>query len=260
MKKATPATDLFPIFVPSKGRAKISKLLPLLAEQGIKANVVVEPAEEKAYRLAQPDHKLVVLAGNGRGLPFSRSSVMALGRAQGLEWLWMIDDDVSGFFRARDGKNAPTSAREALLEAQALITEDVGQVALEYQQFSWAAKKPAKRNGYCDVVVANRVSLGQSHGVAYDPSLELKGDRDYTVQVIASGYDAVRACQVGFAAPKNGSNDGGLAPVYATSGRERAMVDAFSRKWPWCISPQTKPDGRYDAKIRWSEIRLRPAG
>ncbi len=261
--------QLYPVYVPSKGRSALSnKTLGLLADAGIVANVIVEPQEVKSYEFQRgADHRIVSLPEDNRGLAYSRNQILRWSRSIdhpprnflskdfGSTWIWMLDDDISAFYKIIDRRCVKVSAKDVLIAAQQMAGHNVGQVALEYQQFAWSAKDPWKKDSYCDVAVCINTLAGTSATPTYDPEVELKEDRDLTMQFIAAGMSTVRVTRFAFAAPKNGSNDGGLRGLYQTPGRERQAVDALVRKWPWCVSAQTKRDGRYDAKIAWSKIR-----
>lgn len=239
----------WPIYVPTKGRAQSSKLLAMVAERlDLDVTVVVEPQEAAAYQAAFPFLSFAVLGANDRGITYSRSTILELARARGQSWLWMIDDDVGRFYRVVERKCVPADIAEVLLAAQEHVSPNVGQLALEYQQFAWSASKPAKLNSYCDVCVAVRTEGAP----AYRDNT--KEDRDFTMQVIASGRDVVRVCNLAFGAPANGSNKGGLHADYA-AGKEPKWAANLAAQWPWCCEVQTKPSGRVDAKIHWKRVR-----
>jgi hypothetical protein len=129
---------------------------------------------------------------------------------------------------------------------------DVAQVALEYQQFAWSATKDA-RNSYCDVAVA--IHAKRTGRLRYR-EITPKEDRDFTLQVLASGWGTARFSRLAFSCPKNGSNDGGLAPLYATGGYEEAASRRMVELWGDEVCTfHRKPDGRPDVKINWRFFR-----
>lgn len=242
---------LWPIYVPSRGRAQLSKLLLAASDLlEIDLTVVVEPQEEAAYRAAFPSLEISVLPGSNRGIAYARNHVLDLSEAAGHDWFWMIDDDVSRFYRVANKKCVPADMVEVLLEAQEQAKDNIGQIALEYQQFAWSSNGKAKLNSYCDVCVAVRVATAPTYRE------NTKEDRDFTMQIIASGLDTVRISHLAFGAPANGSNQGGLFEDYA-SGKEPGWAKTLVEQWPWCCEMQKKPSGRIDAKIHWKKIRSR---
>lgn len=248
--------SLWPIFIPSKGRAATGGVFPLLAGEGIRATIVVEPHEVAEYRVMQPLHTILALPQSGQGIVYSRSFILNHAKAQGHEWFWMMDDDIRSFHKVVNKRTPKCSAAGALLGAQAFADADqkIGQVALEYAQLAWSAAKPTRRNSYCDVVVGIRTALAP--GVMYRPRAAGKEDRDFTLQTLAAGWDTVRACHLAFAAPSIGSNAGGLHAEYA-AGKERAWAATLAELWPHCVTVQTKPSGRIDAKIDWAKVRAK---
>ena len=225
--------------------------------EGIEHTVVIEPHERELYA----GHNVAVVPESGKGLPYSRQFALDLAQRDGLQWYWVLDDDIKHFSRREGTKLVRCDAAEALGETKALAeqTEGVAQVALEYAQFAWSAKKAWKLDSYADVAVANNAALLKSMGVRYDTSFPLKGDRDFTIQCIAAGARVARTTKYAFVCPKNGSNLGGLQDTYATTDVEKVSSEMLARKWGWCVTTQTKPDGRQDAKIHWKKIVSPPS-
>lgn len=243
--------SLWPIFIPSKGRAATGGLFPLLANESIRATIVVEPQEVAEYRVMQPFHAVLSLPQAGQGIAYSRAFTLNHAKEQGHAWFWMMDDDVRSFHKVVNKRTPKCPAREALLGAQAFAADPkVGQVALEYAQLAWSAAKPTRRNSYCDVVVGVRTELAPK--VMYRKTG--KEDRDFSLQTLAAGWDTLRACHFAFAAPANGSNAGGLHAEYA-AGLEPKWAAHLAELWPHCVTVQTKPNGRIDAKIDWAKAR-----
>lgn len=242
-----------PIFVPSKGRPD-SSTLRLLKEEGIHAVAVIEPQEQESYY--GKGYTTLTLPKDDQGLAYSRQIILehAYENLAGLHsWYWMLDDDIKAVYRRDATKKRcdKTTFKELFKHLNPIILKcQHTQVALEYQQLAWATKAEGKRNGYCDVMTA--ISARRAFDVAaYRPDMVLKEDRDFTLQIITSGQTTFRYQGWAFAAPKNGSNDGGLHDLYAKQGREEQAVDRMVKAWPGVVSKQTKPDGRIDCKINW---------
>lgn len=245
--QARRATQLIPtVYVPSKGRPSGSTA-KLLAESGINFLVVVEPQEYDAYK-AVVGKRLLTLPASNQGIAYVRNWIL---QHHDSGWYWMLDDDITAFFKTTNGKNTKVSAREALEGAGGFFIEDasIGQAALEYQQFAWSATRAVKHNGYCDVAVC--INKDRVKMLRYRPEVNLKEDRDFTLQVLSSGMRTARVCRYSFAAPKNGSNAGGLSGEYSQTGKELAASRLMCRLWPGICTPITKRDGRQDVKINW---------
>lgn len=235
---------LWPVYVPSKGRPD-SKLI---AKYGNRVTPVVEQQEANSYC---PKASCIVMMKNDQGIAYVRNLILANARERGFDWFWMLDDDIVDFYI----KSKKVDMPEALLTAQAIIETqtNIGQAALEYQQFAWAAKKDYNINGYCDVAVA--INVEATKRLSYRAEANLKEDRDFTLQVLCSGRKTLRVQVVGFRAPANGSNKGGLSEIYAQPGREIKAVDKMVELWPGIVRKQVKPNGRIDCKINWRAFK-----
>lgn len=246
-----------PIYIPSKGRPGNVKTLEHLAQAPNPLYLVVEPQEESAYRAEASGSgaEILILPENDRGIAYVRNWIKQHGEE---EWYWMLDDDITGFKNRMPGdtKLSPISGAMALAGAFSGLSGLPGcaQAGLEYQQFAWSATRNYATDTYCDVaVLINRTLTRHIH---YRDVAVLKEDRDFTMQVIKAGHHVYRTTLKAFSAPKNGSNAGGLKPVYDQSGREEAAVDAMVKLWgPDIVGKQVKPDGRIDCKIHWKNIR-----
>jgi hypothetical protein len=238
------------VFIPSKGRPETMKTASCFTDPQFPV-VVVEPQEEAAYKKAGWKN-LLVLPKNNQGIVYVRNWILEQAIRNDLEKFWMLDDDISQFMRYEGTKGHKIKAEEALEKAaKDLIwnVPNIGQGALEYSQFSWSQKKEIVSPGYCDVAVL--MFPKKLKDLRYRSELSLKEDRDFTLQVLASGMLTARAAKIGFVAPKNGSNAGGLSDEYAKSGREADASQRMIKKWPGVCSSNIKKDGRPDVKIVW---------
>ena len=247
-----------PILVPSKGRAGKSKLLDHL--NTFRPNggvyVFVEPQEIHTYAFNYPNLEVVDIMTTNKGITHVRNLIRRFAEDYSFEKYWMMDDDVSGFY-LRDGTKMIATSMDIVLQAAeaSFVAKGAALGGLDYQQLAWSATKDANENSFCDVAVW--CDVAQLMGMRYDPVVEGKEDRDFAMQVVAAGLKTMRTTLQAFAAPKNGSNAGGLKELfYDQSGREEACVDAMLKKWGGgVITKIVKPDGRIDAKINWKAIK-----
>ena len=238
-----------PIFVPSKCRPQ-SSTCRLLYEGGVSFQVVVEPQDAESY---PPEWPQVVLPENDRGIAYVRQFIL---EANGAEHFWMLDDDITGFYGVMNRRCVRSEPGTVLTQAEGslLAVPGLGQGAMEYQQFAWSAARPVKSTGYCDVAVLVDAGLCQRRRIRYRHEMTLKEDRDFTLQILASGATVARSCWTAFSAPANGSNAGGLADVYAQDGRELEACRRMAEAWPGICEPIVKPSGRRDLKIHWKKL------
>ena len=244
---------MIPVVVASKGRVESATLRQLAAEE-LSAAVYVEPQDADAYEERWSGrHKVCVLDADDQGLAYVRQAILNDARRAGARWYWMLDDDIARFVRFDKLKAARRiRVADALAIAEdAFVREPVAQAGIEYAQFAWRTEGRVTRNSYCDVAVAIRADVP----VDFRPETGVKCDRDYTLQLLAAGYDTLRTSAVAFVAPANASNRGGLHDEYA-SGRERRDSERMVELWGRGICElNVKPDGRPDVKINWRRFK-----
>lgn len=225
----------------------------MLSDDGIDFSIIVEPQDVASY--SEWAGHLLVLPLNDQGLVFSRNFTINYAREKRLDWFWMVDDDITSFYKSEAGKNISISPFDAFTRSEKLFKNrgDVAQSAMEYQQYSWSQKKPITLNSYCDVCVC--INVERTRGIKYRKQVTLKEDRDFTLQCLSLGYKTLRTNYIAFSCPKNGSNQGGLYEDYK-SGLETESVREMCRLWGNTIcSPVTKKDGRKDVKINWGYFK-----
>lgn len=238
---------MIPIFVATKGRAAACNTLHLLGDHVF---VVVEPQEEEIYRKAFPRHTFLVLPENDRGVTYARNFILNHAREYH-DWFWMLDDDIKQAYFVVDKKNVKAPFGEVLRKAEEVLCSIRGLAvgALEYQQYSWSAKRPVAMNSYCDVAVL--VNIERTTHLQYRDGC--KEDRDFVLQALSTGYKSARSTHTSFAVPKNGSNKGGLHDAYE-AGLEKHWSKKMIEMWPGVCVSKIKKDGRPDVKINWKLI------
>ena len=232
-----------PIFIPTKSRYDNCKTAELF---GCLSNLylVVEPQEEMHY---------IILPKNNMGLAYARNYILQYAKKMGYDWFWMLDDDISAIYK-REGTKLIKDIN-ALYIAEELISNDTGQIALEYKQFAWSANKDYVVNSYADVCVCINVLCAISNKITFRDEVCLKLDRDFTMQIINLGYKVKRTTLSAFNAPKNGSNKGGLKYLYDQKNKELNDSKKMIELWGDDICRlNIKKDGRPDVKIIWKNI------
>lgn len=250
-----------PLLVPSKNRPNSSTLQMLLAlgDTFPEWQLVLEPQDVAKYHDANPSLDLashvLVLPDNDPGLPSVRQWILTHASERSYPWFWMLDDDITGVYERVGKKNVARPLPEVLAGAESIFLSlpQVAQAALEYQQYAWSTTKDYVLNSYCDVFVCihtERAALS-----TFREEVLLKLDRDFTMQLIASGYKTCRVQRYSFACPTNGSNKGGLYDVYHKDGIEWQNSQRMEQLWGSSVCKAiVKPNGRPDCKINWRAL------
>ena len=243
------------LFIPSKNRVKNCKFIQYCYENKIPAIVVLEPEDQMQYREAYPNMQYMILPESNQGISFVRNFIKRYAEQAGLSHYWMSDDDVTNIYRREGTKMIKIGFKDLQeIEDKFKGIDNASLCSLEYQQFAWSATKPLIKDSFCDVFVF--VNVKNAQGVYYRPYAEGKEDRDFAMQLIKKGTNTYRSTEFGFAAPKNGSNAGGLKETfYDLEGRESVCCDRMIELWGENVCYKiVKPDGRIDLKINWKEI------
>jgi len=243
------------IFIPSKGRAHKCITADFFTQHLMSVNLVVEPQDwHSYYKEFEGFHNIIVLPENDMGITYVRNYIKkyAIDKISA-NFYWMIDDDVK-FNKVVNGKIKPVDNLYFLDELISSVeSRKFAQIGFEYQQFAWSTEKPFTDGSYCDVAVA--INLEKTRNFWYDEDVQLKEDRDFTMECLYRGHKTRRYNNICITCPTNGSNDGGLKPVYSQSGRELEVCKRMVKKWGESIcNIQTKPNGRTDLKINWKNL------
>lgn len=246
-----------PILIASKGRPQNSPTIRNLVADGLRPKLFLEKEDLEGYQSAYGDKvSYYGLGKSNQGIGYVRQQILAFAREKGYDSYWTLDDDITRMYEIIKNVSVKSTFDHCLSHAEASLKtiKNLAIGGLEYNQFAWAASKRFAFNGYCEV--ATFVNL-ENCRVNYRPEVNLKEDRDFVLQSLALGYVSARTSQYAFAAPKNGSNKGGLYDEYK-SGIEAERVKKFCALWPGICEPITKKDGRCDAKINWRLFKNAP--
>lgn len=242
------------IFIPTKGRSEKCIAADFFNDYLCSVNLVVEPQDWYAYHKKYEDyHNIIVLPINDGGITYVRNYIKKYAsETVSDKYFWMIDDDVK-FHQVINKRIKPIDNLNFLYEIPGKINGKYAQIGFEYQQFAWSQEKLYTENSYCDVAVC--INLELTKDIWYDEDVQLKEDRDFTMQCIQSGNKTIRYNNFCVSCPSNGSNSGGLHDVYQQSGREIEACNNMQVKWGEHICGiQIKPSGRTDLKIHWKNL------
>lgn len=246
------------IYIPSKGRAGTPKTTKILDEAGLLYYMVVEPQDYHHYANAYGNQRLIVLPEDDQGLWYCRQHTLE----QNDDWFIMLDDDIDAFRHKHfvDDKIRGVHPEAALSQMwkEAHLNDELGQVSLNYSMQMISETRLFIPDSFCDVAVAIHGGRVREKGIAFDRQTGIKVDRDFTIQVLASGLSTVRLGLFGFSAPGIGSNEGGLCDAYKTDEVERSCA-FMEKKWGGEICRQVwkANRGRLDLKIIWKNAHLK---
>ncbi len=223
----------FPVYVPSKGRADRGLTARALLANGVPFSLVVEPAEESAYRAAFPTTRVLVLpteiAGTGSSVP-ARNWIRAHSIAAGAARHWQLDDNIRGFYTRSAGRRQKVHGGMALRAVEMLVARyrNVAVAGLNYNMFGFC-HYPAffvNTHVYSCTLALNALPYGWRG--------RYNEDTDLCLRVLADGWctiavNAYLACKEATMTMR-----GGNAGIYQGDGRLR-MARELERRWPGVV-------------------------
>jgi len=235
----------------------------------------VEPSEVAAYRENFPSSvcDVLVLDRDDGGISHCRQSILDHALLCGSRpahstsilnsrWYWMLDDDITEWWKRVDGVCVPSDA-QMLRELEPSILEHsykrrMGQASIYH--CVWACKSspdgkdiPATsfNTGMVQVVANNSSEIGN---INYDSSLDGMEDQDMTLRLLRSGISTLRFNHYAFKTPRKGSNIGGMQEYYKKYGVEDT-IRRFHSKHNSLVKGCVKlnPD-RNTIRIHWKKV------
>lgn len=242
---------MYPIYIPSKGRPK-SKLFAKLPH----AFVVVEPNEAFEYQKNNPDGKFIILPENDQGVTYARQFILDHARFKQHEWFWMLDDDITAFYEVIEPKKTvKIDATEALEKAEEIITSvpNAAQGGLEGSQFACYSTEPFTTMSHCEG--CNLINVKRTRSIDYRFELVMKEDIDFSMQILAAGFDNVRVKKICCSCPTVGSIKGGLKELYDDRNNDFIASEQILAHWgsEFC-RVVTKKTGRVDVRVNWRKL------
>jgi hypothetical protein len=147
-----PVNPDFPVYIPSKGRHDTRITVRYVERLGVPFRVVVEEQEHRAYAEVIDPRRLLVLdrayqrdyatcddwpEGRGKGSGPARNFIWDHAQAQGAPWHWVMDDNISGFYRCN--RNTKIQVADGtifkVMEDFCLRYENVGMAGPNYEFF-----------------------------------------------------------------------------------------------------------------------------
>lgn len=214
----------YPVYVPSKGRAKVCLTPKVLEASGIVCRLLVEPQEAQEYQDHNSKHEVVVLDDSNRGIGYARTFAKKHSESLGEKWHWQIDDDLVQFITRKP--NATVCPVEAMLYGEKFTKQfrNVGGIGYSSSQFDCDVDYKINQQIYSCVLFKNNTGF-------YWRSNCIE-DTDYSLQILASGLCTVLVKKYRAATKPTMSMAGGATAIEYGGDRRMARVRGLQRNWP----------------------------
>jgi glycosyltransferase involved in cell wall biosynthesis len=229
----------YPIFVPSKGRAKSLLTSKMFLQDGVPFRLVVEPQEVDAYAAEVGSEHVISLPENNRGLVYSRNWIKDYATSEGHARHWQFDDDIVAMIRTHGGRKLYCASNLALAAAEDFVDRYENAVLASFNSeffVAWVVDgttrqmwPPFYRNARCYTcfLIDNRIT-NRWRGRANE-------DTDMSLQVLADGQCTILFNAFSIRTPVTMSRPGGqMNAAYMGEGR-LAMAREMERYWPGTV-------------------------
>ena len=251
----------YPIYVISKGRWESRLTSKALERMDVPYRMVVEPQEYDEYASAIDEEKILTLpfSNLGQGSIPARNWVWEHSVEEGHERHWILDDNLSGFYRLYNNIKTPTFCGNIFRAAEEFTDryENVAMSGLNY--FMFASRKSVVPPYYLNTRIYSCILLKN------DLSFRWRGkyneDTDLSLRILKDGwctvlFNAFLTDKVATLSMKGGNTD----ELYQGDGRldmakslqeQHPDVTTVTRKWGrWQHHVNYKPFKRNKLKLK----------
>jgi len=230
---------MYPIYIPSKNRAKTCVTADLLQRESVPFLVVVEPQDYKDYKLLYGD-AVIVLPKDNQGLAYSRSWIKTHSKQAGDIFHWQLDDDIKRFMIRENGKNIISTTIHALSTIEEFISQykNIGAAGPTYTTFAFSRKT---QYGVNKQVCSCFISLNSINAWWRDDTID---DTDYSMQILSSQYwCTLLFYRILIDVLPVGNNPGGLDTIY-NSDKFVKKQQRLTEYWPGAFKLAYKKNGK----------------
>ena len=222
----------FPVYIPTRGRPQKQLTADALLKLGISPYLVVEAAEEQAYREANPDCKVIVwpqeYLDNYEKTPeldphpttgAAHNYAWDHSRANGYTHHWIMDDNIRGFLVRSKGKRANVANALALHWHEDFIRkyQNLAGVALAMAPFMRGSAIALNTRLYCCTLYRNDLD---QYGIKWRRGLN--DDTIVSLDILKTGYWCTAESRVAgiikMGTSRKGRLEGGMTDFYAQGG------------------------------------------
>lgn len=243
-----------PVYVISKGRWESRLTVKALEKIGVPFSLVIEPQELEQYAAVVDPSKILTLpfSNLGQGSIPARNWVWEHSIERGAERHWILDDNISNFFRLNYNLKTPVASGTIFRCAEDFVDryENVAKAGFNYKMF--AARKTKVPPLYINTRVYSCILLRN------DTPFRWRGryneDTDLSLRILKSGE-----CTVLFNAflcekqPTMTMKGGNSDELYKGDGR-LAMAQSLVDQHP-DVATITEKWGRYQHHVDYSPFR-----
>ena len=184
-------TPKYPIYIISKGRAESRLTSKALEKMDVPYRIVIEPQESAEYAAVIDPKKILVLpfSNLGQGSIPARNWVWEHSIAEGHSRHWILDDNISAFYRCFNSQRIKVNDETPFRECEQ-YTDKYENVALSGMQYTGFALHGGMMGKPIPFILNTRVysCILIQNGISFRWRGRYNEDTDLSLQVLKAGY------------------------------------------------------------------------
>ncbi len=181
----------YPIYVISKGRWESRLTVKALEKMRVPYRIVVEPQERKKYaRVINPDKILVLpFSDLGKGSIPARNWVWEHSMESGAKRHWILDDNMSGFYRLFNNIKTPTVCGNVFRAAEDFVDRYENVAISGFNYFMFASRKTMMPPFYLNTRIYSCILI--QNDIPYRWRGRYNEDTDLSIRALKDGWCTV---------------------------------------------------------------------
>lgn len=245
----------YPIYIISKGRWESRLTSKALEKIGVPYFIVIEPQEYDLYASVIDNKKILTLpfSNLGQGSISARNWVWEHSISTGAKRHWILDDNISGFFRLNLNLKTPVSDGTIFRAAEDFVDryDNIAKAGLNY--FMFASRKTVVPPYYLNTRVYSCILL--SNDIQYRWRGRYNEDTDLSLRILKDGwctilFNAFLASKETTMTMKGGNTD----ELYAGDDGRLKMAESLVEQHP-DVARVTWKWGRWQHHVDYSRFR-----
>lgn len=265
MPDPTPAVlPRYPVYVPSKGRAKRCYTARCLTKDRVPFYLVVRESELETYKEYFPDAQYLVLpraeaedAPPEEGLIRARNWIKAHSLANGDERHWQIDDNVEYFGRRWRRRRIRVDGGIAIRAVEDFVDRytNIGIAGMDYYMFVPDNQGHPAIQWNCHVYSCTLIL----NSLPYRWRTPLNDDTDMCLQVLAGGYCTLLVNAFLVQKLRTMRIKGGNTEIYKNVDGRLRMARQLERLWPGIVTVDRRfQRPQHIVKAAWKRFDTQP--
>jgi len=248
----------YPIFIPSRGRAKSSLTAKAFDKIKVRYKVIVEEDERDIYEKTLGKEKVLAMPYHGNGVVETRNWIWDYAETLGVHKYWSYDDNIKAFYRFNKNLKVPVSSGAILCAIEDFTERYINVPIAGMNYFMFASRKeggikPFTLNTriYSNMLLETKASNPKRKKYRFEGFYN--EDTDLCLRVLKDGFCTLLFNAFLIEKSTTMTVKGGNTPNYKDDGRW-LMAEELRRKHP-DVTKTTRKWGRWQHHVNYKPFR-----